>query len=350
MKHSSWLTYLLLGLMLSLLSCDDNAPADSSTTDSQKDNTRDAPASPSAREQALATLQGYYDALEREQIDVSQYFAPTVERFFDGRNLSHSEIQTSLNRGFEQINDRQIEIDPSSLKLTELADGYQVEFRGTSTSTNAATDERNQGDFHNQVVFNQDWLITVYKAAESKSRGLAARDAASSSDQALMQIAMSTLTAFRQGNLGSAESLIHPDLGYYFIYSPGAMNVPQHFQTLAGMTADAPWMGEGNRDLDQQPNMVELPSFSCDDDFSKAGCFLQRLDEPFALVSALQEQLLRVELIGPDQVDESRVQRIEAKVSAGMIDTDAFMAFYFGQVDGQWYLLIVDTATYDCSA
>ncbi len=350
MKYSSWLTCLLLGLMLSLLSCDEKAPADSSTTDSSQNAARDASTTQSAREQALAKLQGYYDALEREQIDVSQYFAPTVERFFDGRNLSRSEIQASLDRGFEQIDDRQIEIDPSSIELTELAQGYQVDFRGRATSTNATTGERKQGDFHNQVVFNEDWLITVYQAAESQSRGLAARDAASANDQALIQIATRTLSAFRQGDLGSAEGLIHPDLGYYFIYSPGAMNVPQHFQTLTDMAADAPWMSEENRDLNQQPAMADLPSFSCDDDFSQNGCFLQRLDEPFALVSELQKQLMRVELIGPDQVNEPQVQAIEAKVSAGMIDTDAFMAFYFGQVDGQWYLLIVDTATYDCSA
>jgi len=200
------------------------------------------------------------------------------------------------------------------------------------------------------VVFNRDWLITVYRAAESKSRGLAARDEAQPSDQALMQIALSTLDAFRKGDLSNAERLIHPDLGYYFIYSPGAMNVPQHFQTLAEMTADAPWMGEGNQDLAAKPDMAALPSFSCDDDFSKPGCFLQRLEEPFNLVSELQEQLLRVDLIGPDQVDETQVRQIEAKVSAGMIDTDAYIAFYFGQIDDQWYLLIVDTATYDCSA
>jgi hypothetical protein len=347
MNHSSWLIYLCCSLLLTLFACGDEASTDRQSLPSQSSPQKSAEDSPQAK--ALTQLEAYYDAIEKEAIDVDAYFAPTVNRFFAGRNLTRSEIERSLQRGFEQLENRQIEIDPSSVDLSETPDGYQVTFRGVARSTNASTGERNQGEFHNQVVFNQDWLITTFTTVETQSRGLAARSAGSNED-ALMAVAVRTLQAFKSGKLAEAQSLIHPSLGYYFVFSPGAMDMPQHYQTLAQMTEDAPWMGEGNQALDAQPTMAELPTFSCDDEFSKEGCFLQRREGPYQDISELQIQLMRVELIGPDQIDESQVQQIQAKVSAEMVDTDAYLGFYFGQVEGKWYLLVIDAATYDCSA
>jgi hypothetical protein len=324
---------------LSLLSCgeESSAPPDEPVTQDPSGSSTEALLTRAERQ-----LSAYYQALEREQIEVDQYFAPQVDQFFDARNLTRDQVGSSLRNGFAQVDNRQLRIDPSSLELSEIANGYEVTFRGVATTNGT------QSEFRNQVTFNRDWLITSYTPVSSStnSRGLAAREANGS----LIDAAVRTLGAFRQGDLSSISDLIHPTLGYYFLYSPGAMSVPKHYQALSAMSSDAPWMAEANQAIDPRPTQAALPTFSCDDDFSKSGCFLQTLAQPYRAISQLQSTLVEVDLMSPDEIDGPAVNALEAQVSAQMIDTDAFLGFYFGNIDGQWYLLIIDSATYDCSA
>lgn len=334
---------LFIGLTLSWLGCGQESPSSQPPTQPPAAAPTSAPpATEVLKTRATERLQAYYDALEAEQIDVEAFFAPTVERFFDARDMSREQVRQSLQRSFEQNAQRELRLDASSVELTETDAGYEVVFRGEAITTEG------RSAFRNRVIFNRDWRIIHYTPAQS-SRGLPAQSQ-NRVASGMMSAATRTLEAFQQGNFTAIRDLVHPELGYYYLYSPGALDAAQHFSSLDDLRAEAPWMGEGMPEIDTRPMQAPLPSFSCRDFFSKEGCFLQALDQPFDGISTLQQQLVQADIISPDAINTDRVQRIEQAISTQVIDTDAYLAFYFGQIEGQWYLLVVDQATYDCSA
>lgn len=301
------------------------------------------------RAQALSRLSAYYDDLAREQVDVSAYYAPVVERFFNAKDLPREQVGQSLQRGFETVSDRRIQLESESLTLSPATGGgYVAEFGGSMTFVRTADGSEQAQTFRNRVTFDADWQIVRYESLDSGPQP-GTREVAPATSSGPEAIAKVILAEFGSGRIVRTPQYIHPSKGFYFLTHPGAVHIPYRCTRVDEVYAKAPWLKEGMR-LAAAPQPGPLPDFDCGKLFSKAGCFMAPVQTAYDDISSLMQTLQELDLGRYEANDIALARDVEQYVTHQLVDTEAAVAFYFGQIDGAWYLLIIDIGSYDCSA
>jgi len=300
-----------------------------------------------ARAAVQSRLLAYYNDLSREEIDVNRYYAPVVQRFFNAKDLPRAQVAESLQRGFETVEDRSIQLDPESLTLSATSEGYVAEFGGSMRFVRTNDGNQQAQTFRNRVVFDRSFQIISYESLDTAP--MATRESLPAADGGLERAAKVILSEFASGRMVRTPQYLHPEKGFYFLTHPGAVHIPYHCTSISDVFAKAPWLKDG-LPLAAAPQPGPLPDFDCGDLFSKQGCFLAPLDAPYEDISALMGTLHELEL-GRYEADViGQAREVERFVSHQLVDTKGAIAFYFGQIDGDWYLLVIDIGTYDCSA
>ncbi|MEM7374355.1 MAG: hypothetical protein AAF587_37520 [Bacteroidota bacterium] len=343
----------LIGLSFFLAGCggDTTSPPQHSTAPSQQATSDPEPSAtpePDPKDQIADLLQAYYQDLSQEQLDETKYFATTLDKFFNSKDVSRETVAGSIRKGFESIESRSISLDKNSITITSTSAGYMAEFKGMSSVTRTGESSPQAQAFHNLVGFNKDFQITSYEAVSSqasKSRQLAPKQSGNS----IEAVAKAILPEFRTARFARTLQYIHPEKGYYLLTHPGAVSVPIHSQKIEELFAQAPWLKKGMTNLSATTKVEEHPEFDCGIMFSKEGSFLNECP-PYTGVSELMATLAAYELgsYEPEQIDHAK--DLEQYISHALIDTEEAIGFYFGQIEGEWYLLVVDIASYDCSA
>lgn len=330
------------------LSCGDKKSQNTTTPDpTAADTPQISDEMAIARQTIEGKLIAYYDDLSRGKMDDTQYFAPTVDQFFGSSQVDRSTVGNSIRSGFANLKDREIYLDGTTMAIRSEGTGYVAEFSGQQSYTRVSDQQKVEEKFSNRVTFNSDFQITRYESLGAQ---------ASSSRQAPpQQTAMGAVEglskALGAGNVEAAQAFIHPEMGFYYLTHPGAMDDLTWCRSITDMTDYplTPYMKERLLNLRCSPLEEDLPSFDCET-FSKQGCFLSPLSEEYERLSSLMIALNEAVLGEYDDADISRARKIEQAVTTQLLDTTVPVAFYFGEVDGKWYLLVVDIASYDCSA
>lgn len=352
MKNLSFFGLVFISLLLGACG---NEPAKSAgnTPHDQEEPTvaQPDPALEAATQKISGILNGYYQDLSNEQIDESKYYAPTVVKFFSSNNLPREKVGQSIKSGFKSVSNRDVRLTPSSLKVEIIDNGYLARFSGTSAYTKDSDGSEVKQDFSNQVIFDENYKITHYETLDesstAKSRTIAPNRVSISGATSL---ASTLLAMFKTGQVSVAQKYIHPEKGFYFLTHPGAMSVVYSYQDINDIFIQAPWLKDGIEELRITPKEESLPSFDCGDFFSKEGCFIGKIEDSYSEMSGLMTILNQVE---PDMYDATKINKakdLEKYVTVQIVDTKANFSFYLGEIDGKWYLLIVDIASYDCSA
>ncbi|MEL6675195.1 MAG: hypothetical protein AAFR61_23500 [Bacteroidota bacterium] len=306
-------------------------------------------------EDKIATiLDNYYQDLASETLNENTYFAPVVEEFFNSKSVPRETVGTSLKRSFETVENRKIEIDPATLRVEETAAGYRVEFDGKTAYQQTQTKETVEQSFRNQVEFNHDMKIIAYRSLGSESRRPAQTKSRSLGQQSPLEICESLagviLPEFKSGQFTQTPRYFHPQLGAFYVGQPGAYSVPYHLPEFKKLFLHAPWFEQGMKELAEKTSVEAFPDFNCEGEmYSKLGCFLEEIDG-YDGVSSLMKALQRADVGKFNEKDIQQAQSIERLIKARILDTNTDTAFYFGESGGKWYLLIVDQASFSCSA
>ncbi|GAB4407926.1 MAG: hypothetical protein OHK0039_10710 [Bacteroidia bacterium] len=340
------MTLRILPLLLTalLIGACTGEPKQTPQTPSETPVVTDPLAGPRAR--ILAQLEAYYADLGRETIDETRYFAPVVQRFFNSRDLSREQVGQSLRNGFAQVEDRRIAIDPATLVVEQTATGYVADFRGTASSLKDG--QRSEQPFHNRIAFDADYLMTAYESLATSADTRQVAPAATPANA--LPAATAVLDELKRGSFARTQQYIHPERGFYLLAHPGALPVPFHCASLDELFGHAEWMKSGMKSIMGQPRLDELPAFDCGDLFSKQGCFIAPKPAGYDGLSSIMQILNDTETSRFDTREIARAQEIERLAQVEVVDTGGELALYFGQIDGAWYLLIIDIGTYDCSA
>jgi hypothetical protein len=307
-----------------------------------------------ATNQISGLLLSYYNDLSQEKLDENTYFAPTLDRFFNSEQVSRDQVAKSIRQGFEQMDARNISLDRSSIQVEQVGDRYVAEFSGISRFTRAGESSSEEQTFTNRVTFNAQNQIVAFESVEasqpaSRSRSLAPAGETSSQGGDPLAVAKVLLQCFRKGDFSEAAPYIHPEKGYYMLTHPGAVSVPFHLNKADQMFSQAPWFRKGLPGLRSEPKVEELPDFDCGELFSKEGSFMGPVSD-YQEVSGLMKTLVEYELGDYKAADIEQAQTLEADITVQIIDTEESLSLLLGQIGGKWYLLVVDIATYDCSA
>ena len=122
---------MIATLILGILSSCASEPATTQSSPSSEP-TSSAPATVDPKEEVSKILFAYYEDISNEQLDPQQYFAPTLDQFFSSESISRDEVAKSIRSGFDQLQSREIKVDPSSLEIRQEGSQYIAEFSGTS--------------------------------------------------------------------------------------------------------------------------------------------------------------------------------------------------------------------------
>lgn len=289
-------------------------------------------------------LRAYYNDLEQEQMDESIYFAPVVEAFYSQKDQNREKIGEIIRSGFEGIVERKIVLDDRSYQFSAVGNGYALEFEGFAEVKRKGETESKTESFHNRFVFDEAYQIIEYgPALQPKNvnrEGVPIQSATSSIKDLLA--ALSNL------DYEKADAYIHPELKLRYLTRPGAYDVIYELKSLKEVTEYSPWMIETFQEINCEPKQESIPSFDCDD-FDKKGCFMDDMTGYDRLVDNMQA-LTEAELNTFTQSQMNAATEVQQYVQVQLTHTEQAIAMFFGNINGKWYLLILDRAIYDCSA
>lgn len=158
------------------------------------------------------------------------------------------------------------------------------------------------------------------------------------------------IRAIKEENWNRASSFIHPDYGFFYTYRPGAYDAYNYYHSIYELKDSPGLILRKLKSLKPGTYKFEkLPKFNCDG-FDKEGNFISgefNYTQPSEIVK-IQEELLSTK---NTKKQNERIRNLESKVKRYVLFTkSAIVGFAVGKIDGNWYLLVLDNCTYDCSA
>ena len=304
-------------------------------------------------------LLAYYQDLAKEKINASDYYAPTVQTFFNQKNVSRDQIQKSLENGFKTVENRSLALNETSLQVTQEGETFEAKFSGKVSYTKSSDKSKVEETFTNRVTFNPDLQILSYESIDASqlvtedqpepARKVANK--ATASEEELFQGHLATfLQAWQNGKSSIAQEYIHPKIGFYYITRPGAMDAVYHGTSFESVFKEAytPWVPGLMKQISCTPAFENLPEFDCES-FSKEGCFAEKPTK-YNRASQLMKALTQSKVGKFSKEMDRGVEEAEALVTYQVVATDQAVSMSWGNIKGNWYLLFLDVATYDCSA
>jgi len=309
-----------------------------------------------AQEQIEQILLSYYNDLSEENLSNTTYFAPEVENFFGRENISQQEVVQSVERGFANVEDRIIQIDIPTLEVDQKGDRYVATFSGNVQYTQSSDQALIKERFQNRVTFNREFEIIRYETVENQrksepSASLSKRSSDNSSADELIVAVQAFIDAIQRGDMSQAETYIDTRSGFYFITRPGAMDAVYKGTSLAKVLEEAystRALTLLKRGSCSSPQYESLPTFDCES-FSKRGCFIEET-QSYDKLSHLMGVLTKNELAKFDTQSITVAKEVETRVTHQVLITDIAVSMSWGRKGDQWYLYILDIASYDCSA
>ncbi|MEZ4372763.1 MAG: hypothetical protein R3B07_18205 [Polyangiaceae bacterium] len=157
-------------------------------------------------------------------------------------------------------------------------------------------------------------------------------------------------------NKQDLDRYIAPELGVFLLTNPGAFHVVTHFDSFAELRSEAtPYLlerlGSECKDAAWFTSDDHVPTYSCDTEQYDIQAPCVRGTIRSAALSKLISLNVQYELIPADE-GERRIpaaKRSEALATHYLFMQPYTLGFYFGQVDGSWKLLWIDSIE-PCSA
>jgi hypothetical protein len=340
----NWKIFFAISVILSwaLFSCNPN-PDPKDQDPAGANGKLDGP-----RDTIRSILTQYYADLCSEKLPEDQYFASQVDQFFGTADKSGKDVESIIRKGFDKVEGREIQLDDSSLKVSITDDGYLVEFAGRAQFVRTESKDKVSEEFRNRVYFTRDYRIRRYETIEA-----AGEPEAPAFNTRKIGMSMEGIMEFfencRKKDFNKANEMVYPDLGVYFIYRPGAIDAFQRYNKLQDIFENAAWLESLLSEVECEPDYDRFPDFDCDTNFSEEGCFIREV-RSFSRLSALMEALTELGLAEFDEFAAGEARKTEQVVGYEFLSTDLATVFYIGQIEGKWYLLVIDSARYDCSA
>ncbi|MEL6625738.1 MAG: hypothetical protein AAFQ83_22195 [Bacteroidota bacterium] len=306
---------------------------------------------PDSKEKVATILTDYYDALAAEDLAIGDFYADQVLQFYKAENYSRAQVVSSLQQSFNSVENRSIQLNMESLKVTETQDQIATMFQGTTSFTDSKTQEIKNAAFATKIVFNSDLKIISYQnlpvpAATDPTQKVGETPAV---PEGLLAVVKGACAALEAGNLDDFMKFV-PSTGGYIIVKPGVAPIPNPFANATELGQSRESFIKGTRNFCQDMQIGPAPSFDCYDFFSDSGCFLQKLETPYEDLTELMKALNEAEMARYETTPFEQAQNFQQNVSYQLIDTDELLSMYFGQIEGKWYCLVLDYGSFDCSA
>ncbi|TDS14942.1 hypothetical protein [Sphingobacterium paludis] len=186
------------------------------------------------------------------------------------------------------------------------------------------------------------------KKSEEKTDSVSTTLRPSEEAQAMTEVITRFTRAYLSQDNEKANALIHPELGLYIIYRPGAMDAYKHVDRLDFKKPVPEHFPYTTFQNDYVLSFAETPHYDCGGEkWDKLGFFCDTTKQAnqLAQITAFQQEF--------EQVDPSTVSNIKAleKDSYRVVLTNAEnLIFHIKKFEGSWYVIVLDRAYGWCDA
>lgn len=161
------------------------------------------------------------------------------------------------------------------------------------------------------------------------------------------------IKAFNEKNVSGINDCINSEYGFFVLDNPGAFLTAQSFKSFEEiMKLEGEYNVAHLKVLKVDCDFVngKAPVYSCEKEkWNKEGCFLDKKPKP--QVSRIYKSMIEYQLGDDSELKVGLVlaKKAESKISHLVYSTDNNVGFYFGVVEGKWFLFCIDKIT-PCSA
>jgi hypothetical protein len=141
---------------------------------------------------------------------------------------------------------------------------------------------------------------------------------------------------------------IHPQLGVWVITRPGVFDSATWYRTAAEVAA-------GGAEFAVRPvtcAAVErgLSTFDACSEESMPSTTCKLNEASYAPISTYHAHMVEYDLGMPSAEDVAKARATDGAIDYMVQAEHEYVKYYYGVIDGQLYLLVIDTASLDCSA
>lgn len=193
-------------------------------------------------------------------------------------------------------------------------------------------------------------LASVAIIACATENGTATQSGNLTEDVACASPSLESLTETLRGDGESLASYVDPTRGVYVITRPGAMDDVEHHADFDDIVASGnAWILEALEGPACELSSG-MPALGCHaDEPYPSGCFHEAVVDYGRMTAVASFRQDHEEASYSDE-EMHALATAESQIRARVALADAKVTLYFGRIDGQWVLLVIDAAEQDCGA
>ncbi|GHE29170.1 hypothetical protein GCM10017764_09830 [Sphingobacterium griseoflavum] len=166
--------------------------------------------------------------------------------------------------------------------------------------------------------------------------------------QAITEVITRFARAYMSQDNEKANALIHPDLGLYIIYRPGAMDTYEHVDSIDFKNPVPEHFPYTTFENDYVLTFGEVPTYDCGGEkWDKLGFFCDTTKQAnqLAEIAAFKQEFKEI-----DEAAVAAIKNLEKDSYRVVLTQDENLIFHVKKHQGAWYILVLDRAYGWCDA
>lgn len=175
-------------------------------------------------------------------------------------------------------------------------------------------------------------------------------DSSASVENNLSDFIIDFVAAYNSQNNEAIQEFVHPSIGVALIHRQGAMNWYEKIEGIDFLAPKPSYFPYQKVEHSYSLTFDSLPTYDCaTETWSKSGFFVDSINQTELLTPIVEQMKEFVDIQLPDDY-ESHIQAAEANSYRVILTTELPLIFHVKEIDGKWYVTLLDRAYGDCSA
>ncbi|WP_437919358.1 hypothetical protein [Sphingobacterium sp. LRF_L2] len=186
------------------------------------------------------------------------------------------------------------------------------------------------------------------KAEENNKDSVTSTALPNADKQQLTELITRFVRAYISQDNQKANALIHPDLGIYIIYRPGAMDTYQHVDSLDFQRSIPEHFPYSTFENDYVLQFDSLPVFDCaEEKWNKYGFFCDTTVQADQLtqIASFKHEFKEI-----NDRTLAEIKQVEKNTYRVILTKNENLIFHVKKYEGSWYIFVLDRAYGWCDA
>lgn len=148
------------------------------------------------------------------------------------------------------------------------------------------------------------------------------------------------------GLMNGITAAIHEPIGIYMVHTSGANPVIASYQNTDQMVEMMPNLSSILADINCELAEESLPEVNSEGSFEKKGCFTESVSG-LSLISEKYAEIADLLLLQYEEEELNAAKSADQLITQVVLLTDAGVKMGFGQIEGEWKLILLDFYSFE---